>query len=190
MSKEQNERAEIALFFSYLLTSARGLINEPRLYGSLRLLDGMILLSALLRKEFGYENEDLSAMVEELEKLKLLCMTDEAGFITGMDKQIVKIGEKGLPNKQRATFLFFSSMLTSARELVNEPPFNGLLRLGDTMVRLDALLRKEFGFVDPDLSVIIEDLDKLKHSRPIDEKDVIAALDDKIIRMIQLVKKL
>jgi len=72
----------------YMLTSARGLVDEPPLYGPFRLLDGVSRLCALLEKEkvlvpFSTQLRDM------IDERKFSVMTDEEEFVALMDELVV-----------------------------------------------------------------------------------------------------
>lgn len=79
-------REDQARIFIYLLASARGCVEEPPLYGPLRLLEAYSMLLNMLKREetdeFYYELD------EKIEELKDKCMTDEEQFVEGLDQAL------------------------------------------------------------------------------------------------------
>jgi hypothetical protein len=72
--------------FSYLITSARGCIDEPPLYGPLRLLDAYSMLLEMLKSE---EPEDFYLRLDkQIEEFKNKCMGDEEKFVEGLDQAL------------------------------------------------------------------------------------------------------
>jgi hypothetical protein len=70
--------------FTYLITSARGCVEEPPLYGTLRLLDAYSMLLCMLKREKA--DEFYFQLNERIEDLKNICMDDEKQFIEGLDR--------------------------------------------------------------------------------------------------------
>jgi len=70
---------------AFLITSARGCVDEPVLYGPLRLVDAAARLIDIMEKE-GKANEDILKLKELIEKKKDLVMYDEEGFIEFLDE--------------------------------------------------------------------------------------------------------
>jgi len=70
---------------AFLITSARGCVDEPPLYGPLRLIDAASRLIDIMEKE-GKANEETLKLKELIEKKKYLVMYDEEGFIEFLDE--------------------------------------------------------------------------------------------------------
>ncbi len=77
-------RDDQARIFTHLLTSARGCIEEPPLYGPLRLLEAYSLLLHMLKRE--ETDEFYYQLDEQVENLKDKCMGHEKQFIEGLDQ--------------------------------------------------------------------------------------------------------
>lgn len=78
---------------SFLVSSARGCIDEPALYGSLRLIDAAARLIDIMEEE-GLVNNELIRLRELIRENMDLVMHDEAGFIEFLDhisRELVKI---------------------------------------------------------------------------------------------------
>ena len=72
--------------FTFLLVSAKGCIEEPHLYGPLRLLDAFSMLLSILNSE---ETDDFYFELDKkICELKGKCMTDEKLFVQGLDSII------------------------------------------------------------------------------------------------------
>jgi hypothetical protein len=72
--------------FSYLITSARGCVDEPPLYGPLRLLDAYSMLLGMLKSE--ETDEFYFQLDKQIEEFKNKCMGDEKKFVEGLDKAL------------------------------------------------------------------------------------------------------
>ncbi len=79
MNKDDQDK-----IFTYLLTSARGCIEEPPLYGSLRLLETYNMLLDTLQDE-GVD-EIYFKLRDEIDTIKYDCMENETKFIEGLDR--------------------------------------------------------------------------------------------------------
>lgn len=91
---------EIIKLFSYMVTSARGCVDEPKIYGPFRLIDSMSRLYSILKENNLTGNEEVSKIIEKIDEKKYSCMTDEKEFVTMLDDVIddfvtlVNINEK------------------------------------------------------------------------------------------------
>ncbi len=78
----------------YMLTSARGLIEEPQLYGPFRLLDGVSRLCGILeKKKIGY-GDFFSELKEKIDEKKYTVISDEDAFIRMMDDAVLDFTRK------------------------------------------------------------------------------------------------
>ena len=78
---------------AFLITSARGCVDEPVLYGPLRLVDAASRLIDIMEDE-GKSNDEISKLKELIEEKKDLVMYDEEEFIRFLDelsKELAKI---------------------------------------------------------------------------------------------------
>jgi hypothetical protein len=71
-------------FLSFLIISARNLVEEPKLYGPLRLIDGASRLIEILEKE-GLSDEFLSKIRKKIEEKESSVMTNKDEFIKLLD---------------------------------------------------------------------------------------------------------
>jgi hypothetical protein len=81
---------------SFLVSSARGCVDEPALYGSLRLIDAAARLIDIMQEE-GLVNDDLIRLRELIKEKMDLVMYGEAGFVEFLDyvsQELVKIVKK------------------------------------------------------------------------------------------------
>jgi len=70
---------------AFLITSARGCVDEPILYGPLRLVDAASRLIDIMEKE-GKANEQILKLQELIEEKKDLVMYDEEAFVNFLDE--------------------------------------------------------------------------------------------------------
>ncbi len=87
---------------AFLVTSARGLVDEPQVYGPLRLLDAAVKLIDIMEKE-GIVTSELKELRRLILEKSNLVMVDERAFIDFLDelsKKIAEIIKKDLENVQ------------------------------------------------------------------------------------------
>ncbi len=72
---------------SFLITSARGCIDEPQLYGSLRLIDAAARLIDIMMVE-GKTTEELLNLKKAIEENIVLVMYDEKKYIEFLDRLV------------------------------------------------------------------------------------------------------
>ncbi len=70
---------------AFLITSARGCVDEPPLYGPLRLIDAASRLIDIMKKE-GKINEQILRLQESIEEKMNLVMYDEEAFVEFLDE--------------------------------------------------------------------------------------------------------
>ena len=87
MAKDELYRSLFELV-GYMLTSARGLIDEPPLYGPFRLIDGVSRLCGLLDESAGY-GDFFSSLKEKIDERKFLVMTDTDEFMKLLDEAVL-----------------------------------------------------------------------------------------------------
>jgi len=78
---------------AFLITSARGCVDEPVLYGPLRLVDAASRLIDIMEDE-GKSNDEISKLKELIEEKRDLVMCNEEEFIRfleGLSKELAKI---------------------------------------------------------------------------------------------------
>lgn len=82
------EDKEIIKLFTYLVTSARGCMDEPKIYGPFRLIDFAGKLYNLLKENNLIKGEELAGIIEKIERKKHIYTTDEKEFIKMLDDVI------------------------------------------------------------------------------------------------------
>jgi len=84
---------EMLDIIAYMLTSARGLVDEPAVYGPLRLLEGVSRLCGILIEEKHSKASDLRYLKEKIDDRKFSVMTNQEEFIALMDETVLDITE-------------------------------------------------------------------------------------------------
>ncbi|MFQ6033919.1 MAG: DUF6092 family protein [Candidatus Bipolaricaulia bacterium] len=74
----------------YMVSSARGLVRETKLYGPFRLIDAGSRLIEILERE-GASDRFLSGVRTMIEENKYKVMTDREGFIQFLDELVLKM---------------------------------------------------------------------------------------------------
>ena len=82
-----NENDFIKLF-TYIVTSARGCIDQPKIYGSFRLVDTASKLFYVLKSNNAISNDKISKIIDKIDEKKYSCMTDEEEFVNMIDEVI------------------------------------------------------------------------------------------------------
>lgn len=77
---------------SFLISSARGCVDEPELYGSLRLIDAASRLIDVMEEE-GLVNEDLLKLRDLIREKMDLIMYDETGFIEFLERASLELAK-------------------------------------------------------------------------------------------------
>ncbi len=85
ISKEELVKDPHFKVLSFLITSARGCVDEPKLYGPLRLIDAAARLIDVMEAE-GKVNDDLRRLRDLIREKMYLVMYDEEGFIKFLDE--------------------------------------------------------------------------------------------------------
>lgn len=76
----------------YLVTSARGCMDEPKIYGSLRLLDSTSMLYELMDQE-DIDIGKLDKIIDKINENKHICMMDREAFKGLLDELIDELVE-------------------------------------------------------------------------------------------------
>jgi hypothetical protein len=79
---------ELFELLGYLLTSARGLLDEPSEYGPLRLLEAASRLCAVMERGGSSEAESLKGMREGIDEGKFSILADPAAFAATIDRAV------------------------------------------------------------------------------------------------------
>lgn len=93
------EKARELLFrhLCYLVSSAVGLVDEPRLYGPFRLVDAAERMIDIM-SELGLGDSFLTDLREFIAGEKDKVMTDEPGFLAFLDEAVRRLAEE-LPRR-------------------------------------------------------------------------------------------
>jgi len=70
---------------SFLVTSARGCLDEPQIYGPLRLLDAAQRVIEIMKEE-GKSTEEIEKLEEKIEECIDVLMYDEEEFVKLLDE--------------------------------------------------------------------------------------------------------
>jgi hypothetical protein len=81
-------RSEWLELFCFMSSSARGLIQEPQIYGPFRLLDSLERLIGLLADQGVLDDEFLQKEREKINRNKLLLMADRQAFVALLDEVV------------------------------------------------------------------------------------------------------
>lgn len=84
---------EMFKLLCYMVSSARGLVRETKLYGPFRLIDAASRLIEALERE-GTADRFLSGVRELIEENKYRVMTDKEGFIRFLDELVLRMVER------------------------------------------------------------------------------------------------
>jgi hypothetical protein len=90
MDKSQFDDEMLDLL-AYMLTSARGLPDEPAMYGPFRLIEGASRLCGILANAEHGKTRELRMLQEKIDEKKYSLMTDENEFIELMDEAVLAI---------------------------------------------------------------------------------------------------
>lgn len=82
------KRDDVLRLFSYMITSARGCVDEPKLYGPFRLVDSMSRWFHLLQENGLIDDKGLAEVINLVDQGKYACMTDEAQFVSMLDHAV------------------------------------------------------------------------------------------------------
>lgn len=91
--EEERLRYELLKLFCYLIASARGCIEEPKIYGPFRLIDSVERLITLLEDQ-GLADDFLKREKTKIGEKKYLLMEDEKGFTKFLDELVIDFTRK------------------------------------------------------------------------------------------------
>lgn len=77
---------------AFLIASARGCIDEPHIYGSLRLIDAAEKTINIILKKHG-EIEEMREISKKIEKARSLVLVDEEKFAETLDEIMIQISK-------------------------------------------------------------------------------------------------
>lgn len=78
----------------YMITSARGLLDEPQIYGPFRLVEGVSRLCELMEKEEGADSAFLSQLKAKIDEGKFSVMSDVDAFTKMLDEIVLDYAKK------------------------------------------------------------------------------------------------
>lgn len=81
-------RNEVLKMLTYIVTSARGCVEEPTIYGPFRLVDTASKMYYMLKKNGLLDDDEIAKVIDKIDEKKYSCMTDEQEFISMMDEVI------------------------------------------------------------------------------------------------------
>jgi hypothetical protein len=79
---------DIVKIFVHMATSARGCIDEPKNYGPLRLVEAMLELYTILKKNNKYDIRDLDKIMDKLKTNIYDVYTDEVALVRLLDEVV------------------------------------------------------------------------------------------------------
>ncbi len=96
MSLQQHEelRLRVLEYISYLASSAKNLVHEPKAYGSFRLVDAISRFVILYKEIMGGEDEFLIKLRQFIDANKDLVMYDQEKFYRFLDELVDRILEE------------------------------------------------------------------------------------------------
>jgi hypothetical protein len=80
---------------AFLATSARLCVDEPKLYGTFRLVDGASrLLGFVLKSDQMEDRQSLQQLKDEIDEKKLLLTTDQEAYFNFLDDLTRKVARE------------------------------------------------------------------------------------------------
>jgi hypothetical protein len=80
---------------AFLATSARLCVDEPKLYGTFRLVDGASrLLGLVLKSDQMEDRQSLQQLKDEIDEKKFLLTTDQEGYLKFLDDLTRKVARE------------------------------------------------------------------------------------------------
>ena len=76
----------------FMLSSAKNLVIEPKMYGPFRLLDAASRLIDILEEQ-GIADDHVTALKNDIDEKKLLVMTDEVAFVSFLNEVVVTLAK-------------------------------------------------------------------------------------------------
>lgn len=76
----------------YMVSAAKELVVDPKMYGPFRLVDATSRFIELLQKE-GVADDFMVSLRDYIDQEKFSVMTDEAGFIAFLDDLVVRVAK-------------------------------------------------------------------------------------------------
>jgi len=94
MKPQSNLQKELFEIIGYLLTSARGLVDEPKMYGPFRIIEGVSRICRLLEKEESQYRDFYKKLREEIDREKFTVMNNEEAFVNLLDKVVLEYAKQ------------------------------------------------------------------------------------------------
>ena len=85
---------ELMELMGFMITSARGLLDEPQLYGPFRLIDGASKLCAIMENRVEADNELFARIKAKIDEGKFNVMTDLDAFTSMLDEVVLDFTKK------------------------------------------------------------------------------------------------
>ena len=85
---------ELMELMGFMITSARGLLDEPQMYGPFRLIDGASKLCAIMEHRVEVDNELLARIKDKIDEGKFNVMTDLSSFTSMLDEVVLDFTKK------------------------------------------------------------------------------------------------
>ena len=85
------DKKEAIKIITYLITSARGCIDEPKIYGSFRLVDSASKLYSALKTHGLIDDHEIAKVISIIDEKKYSCMFDENEFVEMLDRVIDRL---------------------------------------------------------------------------------------------------
>ena len=85
---------ELMELMGFMITSARGLLDEPQMYGPFRLIDGASKLCAIMENRVEVDNELLARIKGKIDEGKFNVMTDLSSFTSMLDEVVLDFTKK------------------------------------------------------------------------------------------------
>jgi hypothetical protein len=80
---------------AFLATSARLCVDEPKLYGTFRLVDGASrLLGFVLKSDQMEDRQSLQQLKDEIDEKKMLLVADQEGYLKFLDDLTRKVARE------------------------------------------------------------------------------------------------
>jgi len=86
-------KKDLLELFCHMSASARGCVEEPKLYGPLRMIDSMEKMIQLLEKR-GLADDFLKEEKEKIKEGKYLVMRDREAFVKFLDELVMDFTKK------------------------------------------------------------------------------------------------
>lgn len=91
VDNKQMDNKSLDEILCFLIISARGCLDEPQIYGPLRLLDAYCRIVETMAS--NNLNEFWKELKDKVESFKYLAMADEDGFKAHLDQAIVEVAK-------------------------------------------------------------------------------------------------